>query len=244
MSRPKSNDANTDVDTQERTTRATSPPTTRRQFLTGTAAFALVSTASIASIAGCLGTETNTPTITGDAITDLPAPRAGANTAPITVTVYSDYSCSHCHSFRDDVFPVLMREYIEPGDVQYHHGDYPIPVDNWSVPAAMAARAVQHAAGHEAYWWYADSLYANQGDLSYDRLADLADGLDADVTGDAIVDVTKKARTWPVVAADRATAKDHDIKGTPAVVIGDEHIKFNDGEPWAVTVTNAIDDRL
>ncbi|MBR9826416.1 MAG: DsbA family protein [Alphaproteobacteria bacterium] len=43
----------------------------------------------------------------------------GSPDAPITMIEYSSVACGHCASFHNDVYPMIDRDYIETGQVQF-----------------------------------------------------------------------------------------------------------------------------
>ncbi len=43
----------------------------------------------------------------------------GADTAPIVIQAYLDFTCKHCRDFERDAFPKLRTEYIEAGKVKW-----------------------------------------------------------------------------------------------------------------------------
>ena len=51
----------------------------------------------------------------------------GNNTAPIIMEVYSDYQCSHCKQFHDDILPSVIRDYVNTGKLYLIHRDFPLP---------------------------------------------------------------------------------------------------------------------
>lgn len=215
-------------------------PTSRRRFLTATGA-----AAAVATTAGCLGGDSGggggDATPSGETIDDLPYPTEGPDDPPVTMTVYVDFECPHCHDFEAEVMPVLRERYISEGQLARYHGDFPIPVSDWSEPAAMAARAVQHAAGDEAFWEYAAMLFENQGALDYDRLGALADELSADVDAEAVVSMAETRRTWPVVKDNRDHAQEHGITGTPGVLVNDQYVEPAEDRPYVEVISDAIE---
>lgn len=208
----------------------------RRRYL-------LATTAIASGAAGCLGSG-ETPSPNGDAIESLPAPRDGSENAPVTLSIYVDFECPHCHTFKQETLPTLREEYIETGDVAYVHGDFPIPVSDWSQPAAMAARAVQAEAGTDAFWAYSERLYANQGELDYAAFASLADEIDADVDGSTIEQMARDEVTWPVVEASKVTAEDAGVTGTPGVLVNGEFVEPEQDRAYIDVIRAAIDDSL
>jgi protein-disulfide isomerase len=210
--------------------------TSRRRYLLGAAGL-------VAGTAGCIGGSSE-PNPSGETVDSLPVPRDGSEDAPVTLSVFVDFECPHCHTFKQETLPPVREEYISTGDVAYLHGDFPIPVSDWSQPAAMAARAVQAEAGAEAFWAYSEKLYRNQGNLDYPTFADLADSLEADVDGTTIEQMTRDAQTWPVVEASRATAEDAGITGTPGVLVNGEYVESQQDRPYIDVIRAAIDRAL
>ncbi len=223
---------------------------TRRQFLA-------TSTALCVAAAGCLGDdgqssdETNEATpeeggndgeATGDdagaADQGIDRPAVGSADAPVTVTVYSDFSCPHCRRFKAEVFPQLETEYIQAGDLRYQHGDLPLPVDEtWSWAIASAARATFVEAGNDGFWEFLPSIFEQQGDYSYEMVETVAD--DAAGVGTAARTAAEKETYRDVVAADRERARAMGAEGTPTVFMNDERI-----EPSFSAIGDAIEQRL
>lgn len=199
------------------------------------------------AVAGCLGGGNDTGTSTYDcedttpraAVSELPSPTMGPDEAPVTVRAWEDFACPHCKEFSLDVLPKLEAEYVESGDVQYEHHDFPIPVnERWSWGGAEAARAVQHAHGDATFFAYADLLFENQQELSMQVVADLATDVGAEP---CTVQVAVENDTYRgVVEADRGAGKDAGVTGTPGVFVDDEYL---DGYDWE-TVRDAVEQRL
>lgn len=193
---------------------STAAPVGRRSLLAGMASVGIV------GLAGCLGGGgPDEPTATPH---DLPPPVAGDPDAPVTVAVYEDFSCPHCATYNREVLPALRDAYLEPGTVRYEHHDFPIPVDDWSWPAASAARAVQDRADDDAFFDYADRLYAQQDAYSLDRFAAAAEAVG--VAPDPVRDAAATETYRPVVAADREAGVERGVSGTPTAFVDDEPV--------------------
>jgi len=207
----------------------------RRTFLAGTAA---LTTAS----AGCLGggdgsggpVTTGTPefgtiaestTPTGGET--LPTPVAGDPDADVTVAAFEDYACPHCATYSIEVFPQIAADYLESGDVRYEFHDFPIPVDeavSWE--AANAARAVQAAAGPQAFYVYAERLFRNQSSLGPSAYASLTEGLDVD--GETIRNAATDREYDQTVQADKQTGLDRGVQGTPMVFVDGDPVEWQE----------------
>jgi protein-disulfide isomerase len=98
-------------------------------------------------------------------LAQLPAPDAGkalgSPMAPITIEVFSDFTCPHCKHFHEEELPALMRDYVVKGKVYFVSRDFPLtgPGHQYSRLAATYATA---AARIGKYAPVADALFANQ----------------------------------------------------------------------------------
>jgi protein-disulfide isomerase len=85
-------------------------------------------------------------------------PSLGSPSAPIVIIDVSNFQCSHCQDFYQEVFPELRKRYIDTGQVQW-------VMLNGSIAPADKDAAV-FAAAHWAlrqgqYWQMEDFLFAN-----------------------------------------------------------------------------------
>ena len=203
---------------------------TRRAFVAGSVAVA-------AGIAGCSssGEDQSTPPELGDIASTstpttggtLPTPVAGDPDADVTVAVYEDYACPHCGTYSLDVFPQLASEYLRPGTVRYAFHDFPIPVDETaSWEAANAARAVQAAAGSQAYFEYSEALFANQSNLGPDTYASLAD--DVGVDGATVREAATGRKHDETIQTDRQRGRDRGVTGTPTVFVDGSEVQWSE----------------
>lgn len=157
----------------------------------------------------------------------LPVPVAGDPEADVTVTAYEDYACPHCATYSVEVFPQLATEYLEPGTVRYEFRDFPIPVDeavSWG--AANAARAVQAAAGQQAFFVYAERLFRNQSSLDPSAYAALTDGLAVD--GETVREAASERRYDETISADKQQGVDRGVQGTPTVLVDGDPVEWQE----------------
>ena len=142
-------------------------------------------------------------------------PFRGGSKAKVAIIEYSDFECSFCAKYVQDVFPKIDEEYLKPGKAKYFFRDLPAPEHP---NALLAARAARCAEEQGKFWEMHDHLFANQSALSapalekYGRLLELdaekfSECLSSDRYADAIRRVT--------IGASRAG-----IHGTPAFLIG------------------------
>lgn len=206
----------------------------RRAFLAGTAALATTT-------AGCLGGGSGNGSGAGEppeigTIADssppsgdqpLPTPVAGDPDADVTVAVFEDYACPHCATYSLEVFPQVAADYLETDEIRYEFHDFPIPVDEQvSWQAASAARAVQAAAGTQAFYVYSERLFANQSSLGPDTYASLAEGLDVDA--DTVRTAATERRYDETVEAAKQAGLDRGVQGTPTVFVDGEPVQWSE----------------
>lgn len=195
----------------------------RRSFLT------LAGSGAIASIAGCTALfEASLPDQLDGVDPDsdqLPAPSIGSG--PVAIDVYSDFACPHCHDFDADVLPELETRVIESGEATYRHRDFPLPVDDRSVPMANAARAVQAETATEGgpaeeFFAYKTAV-ADADDRSDDGLAAIA-AAETGVDEAAVRDALENETYYPTIAADWQRGNDNDVTETPTVIVDGEAV--------------------
>jgi len=206
----------------------------RRAFLAGTAALATTTAGCLGGGSGSgggggeppeIGTIADSSTPTGGQ--PLPTPVAGDPDADVTVAVFEDYACPHCATYSLEVFPQVAADYLESDQIRYEFHDFPIPVDEQvSWQATSAARAVQAGAGSQAFYVYAERLYANQASLGPDTYASLTEGLDVD--GESIKTAATERRYDQTVEAAKQGGLDRGVQGTPMVFVDGEPVQWQE----------------
>ena len=87
----------------------------------------------------------------------------GNPAAPVQIELYSDFQCPACKNFHENMLPVIMRDYVNPGKVCIISREFPlnIPAHKYSRQAANFATA---AARVHKYQQVSDLLFAKQTD--------------------------------------------------------------------------------
>jgi protein-disulfide isomerase len=105
----------------------------------------------------------------------------GDRKAPITVIEYSDFECPYCKQFHATIHQ-LMNEYGVKGQISWVFRHYPVHTN--SIKEGQAAECAAEVGGNEAFWKYADKLFAttqsNNG-LDLAQLPVIAEQLGLDV---------------------------------------------------------------
>lgn len=149
------------------------------------------------------------------------SPQLGDPNAPITLVVYADHNCPHCHEFDPRIIEVANAF----ADVRLVYKFYPLDgTCNRSMPrtsrsSSCAAAAAAYAAYQEGkFWEYNETLFANFQRYGPNRLVDYARqvGLsDPEVVRTALDDRTVRAK----IEADIAEANRAGLTATPTLFV-------------------------
>jgi protein-disulfide isomerase len=176
----------------------------------------------------------NCETTPGPPVDQLATPVLGEQDAPALVETFEDYACPHCRTFEEEVIPELRSEYFAAGAARWAFRDFPIPVNDWSEPAASAANAVMDTVDASAFFEYSGLLFDNQGNYSMNTFQNLADEVGADGCG--IRSAASNLTYDPVVQADRQRGINRGVQGTPAVFVNGQQVQAS-----YTAIANAIE---
>jgi len=143
----------------------------------------------------------------------------GNPAAKVVIVEYSDFDCGFCKGFHETLHQIIANEGVG-GNVAWVFREFPlIEIHPNALFNARAAECVAQVAGNDAFWKFADVLFANQPIdlLRYGEFAQTAGvlGTDAFAVCFAGASTTIDAR----VSADRQNALDVGARGTPYSLI-------------------------
>jgi RNA polymerase sigma factor (sigma-70 family) len=157
-------------------------------------------------------------------------PSRGPATAPVTIVVFTDMTCSYCGTALG-ALDQLWDEY--PGKLRVVVKQFPLhPASVLPAEAALAADA------EGKFWELHDLMLAYQDDLSHDKLVALAERAGLDVA--AFRGALDQHKYAAAVDADKATAVALDVKATPTFFINGKRV----GGMVPVELRAAIDQAL
>ncbi|ALG91587.1 MULTISPECIES: DsbA family protein [Actibacterium] len=153
----------------------------------------------------------------------------GAEDAPVTVIEYASFTCPHCATFHENVLSRFKADYVDTGKVRFIYRE--VYFDRPGLWAAMVARC----GGEMRYFGIVDMLYEKQREWIGDGTpAEIAQNLKkigrtaglSDEQLDACFADAETAQA--MVAHYEEVMKEHDISGTPTLVIdGKVHSNMN-----------------
>ena len=143
-------------------------------------------------------------------------PTKGQATAKLAIVEFSDFQCPYCGKYAREIYPQVIREFVNTGRAEYVFRHYPI--ESLHPDAMNAARAAECAFGAGKFWEVHDRLFDNQARLQLSQLPTYAQGLGIDDAKFraclASPAVTAK------VGADRQQGQQLGVTGTPFFFVG------------------------
>jgi protein-disulfide isomerase len=95
--------------------------------------------------------------------------RWGSANAPVTIVAVVDLQCPFCD--RSEATLRRLREHYGPERLRIVLKHYPLPFHPYAKPAAIAAMAVERAAGDDAVFRFVSTVYSRQPELDGEKLA-------------------------------------------------------------------------
>ena len=158
-------------------------------------------------------------------------PRRGSDRAPITIVVWSDFTCAYCERVRATTEQI---DRLYPGQVRWVFRHMPLD-DEWT----LSAEASLAAAAQGRFWPMHDRLFAVRGRVDRAALELIAGELGLDLgrfRADLDTGAYRKA-----VAIDVEAARHLGVSSTPAFFVNGRPLRGN--QPLQVFVA-AIDQEL
>lgn len=143
--------------------------------------------------------------------TQYSAGSEGPGDAPITMIEFSDYQCPYCRRAEDSVKEVLKKY---NGKVRLVYMDFPLPMHQFALRAAQAARC---AGDQGKYWQYHDALFADQSKLDAAGLKATAAKLGLDTK--KFDECTAHDLHMDQVRKSQQEGTDVGVDGTPTFII-------------------------
>lgn len=147
-----------------------------------------------------------------------PATPVGANPkGDVTIVEFFDYRCGYCKK----VFPDVQKVLNEDKNIRYVYKEFPIlgPESVTASRAALAAWIVDQ----NKYEAFHKAMMSSMGGLSESRVLKIAaeNGFDIETLKKAM----KDPRIDGIIERNHALARELDINGTPAFIVGDQIVR-------------------
>jgi len=150
-------------------------------------------------------------------ISDQGSPFLGPQDAPVTIVVFDDYECQFCARM-EAVFSQLVAKY--PQDLKVVVKQYPLRNHPNARQAALAAMAA-HKQGK--FWEYHSQLFVHQTELSIQKMNEIAESFDLDMT-QFRKDVLSQDILQQIVR-DVREGQRIGVSGTPSIYLNGKEVK-------------------
>lgn len=174
-------------------------------------------------------------------------PLIGNPDAPVTVYEFGDFKCPACKVWNDQLFPLLMEEYIDTGKVNLvfintlFHGEE-------SLLASLAAESV-FAQSPESYWDFHKAIYNAQPETDHDSawvtpelMIELAENTSDGINLERLKrDIDDPTALSSQIEVDNALVTEFKVEKTPTIMV--EGIPMTDPFDYE-TLKVLIDTRL
>lgn len=203
----------------------------RRTFLKGS-----VGVGTVTAIAGCMRQE-DIDIEEDELVQDLSTPQLGNEDSNVELEIFEDFTCPHCATFHQDVFPLIYTEFIQTDLINYKRYDFLVTGSEMAAPAANVARHVQKEAGNNNYWEFKDYIYSNQNSINRSNLVEEAvneyslDENETQYASHGVYDL--------VIAENQQYGEQIGATGTPNLFINQEQVELSFEE-----ITRRINEHL
>lgn len=155
-------------------------------------------------------------------------PVQGDENAPISIVEFGDFKCPGCQFFAENIYPLVIRDFVEPGTANFKFVNYPFLGPD-SITAAEASEYVL-AKSPSDYWKFFKTIYQNQKSESttwatVDYLIELAKAAGVDVDYADMKASLERGEYREVVEEDLAFSRELGIQQTPTLVVNGIAIK-------------------
>ena len=143
----------------------------------------------------------------------------GSEDAPISVIEFSDYGCGYCRRFHTEIFPTLMKDYVDSGKVRWKYVSF---ASGQFANGLAAAYAAECAGEQDVFTPMSRLLYERQPDWKslgkpYPVFEELAREAGADT--DEFRTCVAEQRPKPRVRSGVLSGARLGVRGTPSFLI-------------------------
>lgn len=176
-------------------------------------------------------------------------PFEGDKDAPVKIVEFGDYKCPICKQFNESVYPVIQKDFVDTGKVQFYFMNFPF-INTDSTRSAEFAETVYKELGNDVFWKFHHLLYNKQpDDQKYERM----DYFTTDFLKKTLAEVSSDKDVKKVEAAfknkDYKEALDKDksyvnklgIDATPALFIDGKKFEGSSFNEFIDEIKKAVD---
>jgi len=143
-------------------------------------------------------------------------PAVGNENAPVRLVIFTDFECSYCKDFSDNV-ESLKKDYVGSGKVRLVIRNYPLEMHSHAFQAALCVTCAEEQG---AFWEMYNTLFENQSILSDENYLKWATEMNLDTVQFKSCMLSEEATNR--TNSDLADGEKIGVTGTPAFIINNE----------------------
>ncbi len=151
----------------------------------------------------------------------------GNDGAPVKMLVFSDYQCPYCGEFAAQIEPVLRKEFVDSGKLQFVYYDFPLGGSHRH--SFLAARAARCAGDQDKFWQYHDMLFGKQSEWSFEAGVPVREFLtyaeELALDRSSFDSCLKSDKYQDVVSANRLLGERLGVNATPTIFVNGRRIE-------------------
>lgn len=156
-------------------------------------------------------------------------PILGEEEAPVTVVEFGDFKCPSCKAWGETVYPQLVQDYVDTGDVKFSYINVLFHGDE-STLASLAAESV-YQQSPDVYWDFHKALFDAQPEVNHDgawitpeKILEVAAAYPSIDQEKLKADMEQQA-TMDAVEIDTALVEEAGVAQTPTIVINGQTLE-------------------
>lgn len=161
-------------------------------------------------------------------------PLLGNANAPIQFMEFGDYSCPHCKTWDEEIFPVIKTQLIDKGIANYQFINFQF-MNDASILAGASTEYIydNHS---ESVWEYHHKLYETSPILSVNKFKEIATEVVPNIDIDKFEASIKNQDYIDHVLSDNEYANEKGVKSTPTLFINGNKVE----NPFDLEEINSI----
>ena len=139
----------------------------------------------------------------------------GSPDAPVVLIEYSDFQCPFCQIIHPNLKKIVQDS---NGQIAWVYRNFPLDsIHPQARPAAEASECIAAELGNDAFWEFADAVFADQQNMSTSMYADIAARLGANPQ--AFAECISEKRYNEKINADQTEGTKNGGQGTPYTIV-------------------------
>lgn len=170
-------------------------------------------------------------------------PMIGNKSAPVTMVIFTDFSCPFCRNFDLTMMPKIQKDFIDTGKAKLYFMSFPF-INESSYRTAVAAESVYQNDPKDFYLYYQALYRAQQSEdvpnwANDTSLVDIAKSNHININYTNLKNDIDTYKNLDSIYRDRAIGEKFGVTGTPSLFINNQLVDPTDYNAITSTINNA-----